>query len=71
LALQIRHVDAIVVDDTERADPGCREVLQHRRAETARADRKNAGGAQFLLAGEADFGDQEMPAIAPQFAAPG
>ncbi len=65
LALQVGEVDAVVVDDAERSDTGGGEILQHRRAEPARSDHEHARGAQFLLAGEADFGNQEMPAIAP------
>ncbi len=38
LALQVGQVDAVVIDDAERADPGRREVEEERRAEPAGAD---------------------------------
>ena len=38
LALEVRQVDDVEVDDADRADAGGREVERRRRAETAGAD---------------------------------
>ena len=64
LALQVRVVDDVGVDDAERADAGCGEVERRRRAEPAGADEEHAAAEQPLLAGLADLGDQQMPRVA-------
>jgi hypothetical protein len=43
LALEIRLVDHVRVDDAERADARCREVERGRRSETAGADQEDSG----------------------------
>jgi hypothetical protein len=42
LALQVRGVDLVVVDDAEPSDAGGREVERRRRAEPARAEQQHA-----------------------------
>ena len=64
LALQVRLVDDVVVDDAERADAGGGEVEQRRAAEAARADDEHLGVLEPLLAGHADVRDDEVPAVA-------
>src|SRR4051794_38386219 len=63
LPLQVRLVDDIEVDDTERADAGGREVHQRRRAQTARADDKDLRVLESLLPVHRDVGDDQVPAV--------
>ena len=49
LALQVRGVDAVEVDEPERADARGREVLRERAAEPARADQQHARVEQLAL----------------------
>ena len=60
LALQVRLVDDVVVDDAERADACGGEVERRGRAEPAGADQQHARVEQLLLAGLADLGDQQV-----------
>src|SRR6476619_6009832 len=64
LALQVRQVDHVEVDDADRADAGGREVERRRGAETAGADEQRLRAEEPGLAGRADLGDQEMAAVA-------
>ena len=64
LALKVRLVDRVVVDDPERADAGGCEVERGRRAEPARADQEDARLEKLELPLLADLGDQEMAAVA-------
>ena len=64
LALEVRLVDDVGVDDAERADAGGREVERRRRAEPARADEQDARVEQALLPVLADLGDEEVAAVA-------
>src|SRR6185437_4670002 len=64
LALQIRLLDDIVVDDADGADAGRGEVEQRRRSETSRADHQHPRVLEPALAVDAQIGDDEMPAIA-------
>ena len=59
LALQVRVVDDVGIDDAERADACGGEVERRGRAEPAGADQQHARVEQPLLAGLADLGDQE------------
>ena len=64
LALQVRLVDDVEVDDPERADPGGGQVEQRGRAEAAGADDQHLGVLQPLLAGHADVRDDQVPRVA-------
>src|SRR5690606_11428593 len=64
LALQIRDVDAIVVDDAERADAARREIQRRGRAEPAGTDDENARAFELLLPRDPDFAQHEMSAVA-------
>ena len=50
LALEVRVVDDVGVDDADRADAGRGEVERGGRAEAARADQQDARVEQLLLA---------------------
>ncbi len=50
LAMQVRGLEPVAIDDAESADAGAREVLQHRHAESAGADHQHRGRAQSCLA---------------------
>src|SRR5215475_5140382 len=63
LALQVRLVDDVEVDDAERADASGGEVEQRRGAEPARSHHQHLGGFQPLLPGGCDFRDDQMPAV--------
>ena len=64
LALEVREVDHVVVDDAERADAGRREVERGRRAEAAGAEQEDLRVEQLLLALDADLGEQEVARVA-------
>ena len=64
LALQVRVVDDVRVDDPERADAGRREVERRGRAEAAGADQEHLRREQPSWPGLADLGDQDVPAVA-------
>ena len=64
LALEVRRVDGVRVDDAERAD-ACRcEVQSGRRAEPAGAEKQNARVEQLELSRLADLRDQDVAAVA-------
>src|SRR5262249_39377325 len=63
LALEIRVIDAVEIDDAEFADAGGGEIHGNGRAESAGADAENARGADFLLAGQADLGQDQVPGV--------
>jgi hypothetical protein len=60
LALEVRRVDGVVVDDPECADTRGREVEGRGRAEAAGTDQENARVEQPLLALLADLGDEQV-----------
>ena len=64
LALQVRRVDDVHVDDAERADAGGGEVERGRRAEPAGAEQEHLRVEQLLLALLADLGEQQVAAVA-------
>ena len=64
LALQVRRVDYVHVDDAERADSGRGEVERGGRTETAGAEEQHPRLEQLLLAGFADLGKEEVAAVA-------
>ena len=64
LALEIRKIDVVVIDDAERADTGGREIEQRRAAQPARADHQDARGEQLRLPLLADLVEDQMARIA-------
>ena len=58
LALQVRLVDDVGVDDPERADAGRGEVERRRRSQAAGTDEKDARVEQALLPLLADLGNE-------------
>ncbi|MNH94651.1 hypothetical protein D3C73_472740 [compost metagenome] len=60
LALQIGKRYPVVIGDADRSDTGCGEIFQHGGAKATGADHQNTGGFQLLLAGSADFRQQDM-----------
>jgi hypothetical protein len=64
LPVQVRRVDAVVVDDADVPDAGGGEVHGHRGAEPARADDEHARSGEPALAALADPGEDEVTAIA-------
>ena len=64
LALQIREVDDIEVDEADRADAGRCEVHRSRCAEAARADHEHLAAEQFLLPLAADLVEDDVARIA-------
>ncbi len=63
LALQVRRVDDVHVDDAERSYPGSGEVQRGRRSEPTGAEEEHLALEQLLLAGLADFGQQDVTAV--------
>jgi hypothetical protein len=66
LSLQVGQVDAVVVDDRQRADARGREVQRHRRAEPAGADHQRMRIEQPLLAGDVELVEQDVAGVAQQ-----
>ena len=64
LALQVRGVDDVVVDDADRADPGRREVERGRRTESAGAEQQHLRVQQLELALDPDLGQQGVARVA-------
>src|SRR5690606_7134202 len=64
LALEVRGVDHVEVDDPERADARRRQVLRERTAEPPGADQQHARGEQRLLRLGAELGQREMALVA-------
>ena len=67
LPLQVRCVDAIVIDDPQRTDTRRREIQRCRRSETARTDDQHARGLQLFLPRESDLLQAQVPLIALAF----
>ena len=63
LAMQVRRLEPVAVDDAEAADAGAREILQHRNAETAGADDQHGRRAQARLARGADFAQRDLARV--------
>jgi len=63
LALQIRRVDDVHVDDAEGSDSRRREVQGRRRSEATRAEQEDLRLEQPLLTGLADLGKEDVAAV--------
>ena len=64
LALEVREVDDVEVDDADRADAGEREVERRRAAEAARADDQHLRLHELALTDGADLRHDDVPAVA-------
>ena len=64
LALQVRRVDLVHVDDADRAHPGRGEIERGGRSEAAGAEHQHLRVEQFDLAGDADLGQQQVALVA-------
>ena len=60
LALQVRVVDDVGIDDAERADTRRREIERRGRAEASGADQEDARVEQLLLSDLADLRNQDV-----------
>jgi energy-coupling factor transport system ATP-binding protein len=63
LALEVRLVDHVVVDEADRPHPGCGEVEGGRRAEPAGADEQHLRVEERALSLLADLGDEHLPRV--------
>ena len=63
LALQIGIIHGVEIHDADLADAGGGEIHRDGRAKATRADAQNARGFDFLLPGQTDFGQNQMPRI--------
>jgi hypothetical protein len=64
LALQVGEFHRVEIEDAEFADAGGGQIHGDGRAEPARPDAEHAGGANFPLALQPDFGQTQMPRVA-------
>ncbi len=64
LALQVRGVDDVVVDEPDLADPGGRQVQPGRRPEAARAEQEHLRVEHLHLPLEADLGNEDVARVA-------
>jgi hypothetical protein len=64
LALQVRRVDLVELDDAERAHAGGGQVEQRRAAQPAGAHDQHLGVLESLLPGHPDVRDDEVAAVA-------
>ena len=67
LALQVRQLQPVVVDDADGANAGGGEIQRERRAKPAGADHQHAGGLQLCLADAAHVLQQDVPGVAADF----
>ena len=67
LALEVMIGDLIEVGDAERPDSGGREVEGGGTAESAGTNDEHAGAGEFTLTIDADFAEEDMPAVARKF----
>ena len=67
LALQIREIDPIEIDQSDRAHSRGREIKRGRRTEPARADAQDARGFDPALPGCVNFRHDQMPRITREF----
>ena len=66
LAVQVRFVDAIEIDETEASDASGREVDRDRASESARADDQRGAAGESTLSFFAELGKADLPRIAHQ-----
>ena len=64
LALQVREIDRVVVDYTQRADTGRGQILQEGCAEAAGADHQDFRRDELRLADAADLRQHDMSRVA-------
>ena len=64
LTMQVRQLDDIRVDDSDRPDPGRGEVEQRGRAEATGTDDEDLGGGESLLPLAAHARDEDVPGVA-------
>ena len=67
LPLQVAGIHGIEIEQAQGAHAGGGQVLQHRAAQPAAAYYQHAGSFQPELAGQADFGQQQVAAVAGGF----
>ncbi len=67
LALEVREVHRVEIHQAKLANTRRRQVEGNRRAEAAGPDAEHAGRANFLLALEADFGQNEVTRVTAEF----
>jgi len=63
LALQVRGLDEVAVNDAEMAQSGAHKQVGERCAQRARTDKHRARGQQALLTGLADRGEEDLSRI--------
>ena len=64
LALQVRDIDRIEIDDAQRTNPGRRQIKQHRRTKPARANHQDTRIQQAQLPFFADLIEDDMARVA-------
>src|SRR5690606_1565857 len=63
LAVQIRHVDYVEIDDADFPDAGRSEIEGERRAEATGTYEQHGGGFELLLSGEPERREREVAAV--------
>src|SRR5258707_4672136 len=63
LAMEVRFLDRVMIDDHDTADAGAREILQDRAAEPTCADHQDRRRSQPLLADGADLAEHGLAGI--------
>ena len=66
LALQVRHLDRVVVDQHQRSNARSSEVERRRRPQTTEADDECRRIEQRLLARHVELRQHDLPAVAKQ-----
>ncbi len=67
LALQVIIIDSIKIEQAEGAHSRGGQVLQYRTAQAATAHDQHPGGFELLLAGHANFRQQQVATVARGF----
>jgi hypothetical protein len=63
LSMKVGCVDAVEIDETDRADAGRGEIEGDRRSEAAGADDQNCGVPEFLLSFRTDLRKDDLPRV--------
>src|SRR5258708_19742190 len=63
LAMEVRFLDRVMIDDHDTADAGAREILQDGAAEPTCADHQDRRRSQPLLADGADLAEHGLAGI--------
>ena len=63
LAVEVRYLHTVGIDQPDTPDPGAAEILQHRRRQTARAHHQDMRRPQTILSLGPEFGQGDLAGV--------